>query len=414
MRRLYLFTILISCVATLSWGQSNTSINYDDAALTIKGKHGSKLKINNQYYFEGAGFTPTANFDEVLDANSDPLKLNPYANFSNLHTVLSGSFGRNWDFQFHFDYANAKLTYLNMQLDYKFKPGFLLRFGNTKVPGPMSRNSGRRSQMTLATPMGMSLASDRRMGIGLYNFSGRHFAALGFYTKNINDMVKTGLNVTPELGTAGRFTYNIINDYNQKLLLGANAYWMRMPEGLSDYTAKGGMETGLTPIRLIAMTFPYTESQLNYGLEAAYQYNNFLFIAEGLGTSFFTQGEEKDPRFIGFNARASYTVIGKPRSYNAAMGDFSGSPYVQGKGGLELGLRVTGLHHNTELTQGMLGMGYGAFVNYWLNKHLIFSLFGTYVDLSKDALGAGAYTYVGDNFNGADYFVTQARVTISF
>lgn len=411
MKRLVLATLL--AIATLGsvMAQSKTTVSYDNAALNVKGNKGFKLKLGNTYTLDGVGFAPTFDTQQAM-LSGQAFSISPSVRFSNLRTELSGSFNKNWDFQFQFNYAGNQISLLNMLLDYKFSDDLKLTFGQMKVPGPASKNYGTGSAMVMETPMGLSMASSRRFGLALYSTSGRHYAALGLYTFNLNDFVGIGLPKQPEMGVAGRFAYNVINKRLEKLQLGTNIYWMRMANGNVVRTGGASIETGAMAPKFVTYNYSNTQSQLNYGLELAYQNKNFLFTAEGLGTNFFRTNDLPNPQFAGWNVRASYTVLGNPRGYKTSSGDFRGSPY-DGKQALELGLRASGLYINDhEGTEALAGMSYGAFANYWTTNHLCFSLHANYLDHHKDF--HGNYAVTGDSFKGIDFVVIQGRITILF
>ncbi len=411
MKRIVLF--LVVTIASLGnvWAQSTSSVSYENAALNIKGSKGFRLKINNTYTLDGVGFVPT--FDTRQATMSDePFRISPSVMFSNLQTELSGSFSQNWGFQFHVNYAGNKIRLLNMLLDYKFSDNLKLTFGQMKVPGPASKNYSTGSAMVMDTPMGLSMASSRRFGLALYSTSGRHYAAIGLYTSNLNDFIGIGLPKQPEVGVAGRFTYNLINKRLEKLQLGSNVYWMRMANGNVVRPGAIGIETGAMAPKFITYNYSNTQSQLNYGVELAYQKQNFLFVAEGLGTNFLRVNDSSNPQFAGWNVRVSYNVLGNPRGYKTSSGDFSGSPY-NGKQALELGIKASGLYLNDhEGIKGIAGMSYGVFTNYWTTNHLCFSLHANYLDHHKDF--HGNYAVTGENFRGIDFVVIQGRVTILF
>lgn len=411
MKRLVLTIAMVIATLGGAMAQSKTSVAYHNAALYVKGSNGFKLKVANTYTLDGAGFVPTFDTKQAT-LEGTPFSISPSVRFSNLQTELSGSFSKHWGFQFHFNYAGNKISLLNMLLDYQLSDNLKLTFGQMKVPGPASKNYSTSSAMAMDTPMGLSMASSRRFGLALYSTSGRHYAALGAYTFNLNDFVGIGLPKRPEVGVAGRFAYNVVNKRLEKLQLGANAYWMRMANGNSVRTGAMGIETGAIAPKFVTYNYANTKSQLNYGVELAYQNKNFLFTAEGLGTNFFRAENLPTPQYAGWNVRASYTVLGNPRSYKASSGDFSGSPY-DGDQALELGVRASGLYLNDhEGTEALAGMSYGAFANYWTTKHLCFSLHANYLDHHKDF--HGSYSVAGDNFKGIDFVVVQGRITIVF
>lgn len=411
MKRIFLALVVVFAVICGAMAQSKVSVSYDNAALQIKGKKGFNLKVSNTYVLDGVGFAPT--FDTQLATQGDePFSISPTLKFSKLHTNIQGSFTKNLGFQFHFNYAGNKVSLLDMLLDYKFGDNLKLRFGQMKVPGPASKNYSTGSAMSMDTPMGLSLASSRRFGLGLFSTSGRHYAALGLYTVNLNSFVGIGMPKQPEMGVAGRFAYNVVNKRLEKLQLGTNIYWMRESNGNMVHTGAFGIETGAMAPRFIIINYSNTQSQLNYGLELTYQNRKFLFVAEGLGSNFFRTGDLPNPQYVGWNVRTSYSVLGNPRGYKASSGDFSGSPY-DGKHALELGLRTSGIYQNNhDGVAALAGMSYGAFANYWTTDHLCFSLQANYLDHHKDFYGN--YSITEEGFKGIDFVVIQGRLTIKF
>lgn len=412
MKRIALLIIAFLSFSIGVSAQSKTRVAYHGKGFTIKGTKGFKLKVANTYTLDGVAFAPTFDASQAT-LDGQPFEIKPNIAFTNLQTNLSGDFSKRWGFEFHINYAQNRINLLNMLLDYRFSDNFKLRMGQMKVPGPMSQNYGTGTAMSVATPMGLSMASDRRFGIGLFYTTGRLYSAIGAYSFNLNDYVVSPLPKRPEVGVAGRFTYNVLNNRHQKLLLGTNIYWMRMQNGLSSKAGEIGVETVASTARFIRYYHFNTSSQLNYGLELAYQNRNFLLTAEGLGTNFFRSSDLATPQYAGWNVRASYTVLGNPRRYNAAMGDFSGSPY-DGKQALELGLRSSGIYcNNHEGVKALAGYSVGAFANYWTTTHLCFSLHANYIDHHKD-FTSNYEVKDPTSFKGLDFMVFQGRVTILF
>lgn len=412
MKRISLLIIALLAFSMGVSAQSKTKVAYHGRGLTIKGTKGFKLKVSNTYTLDGVAFAPTFDASQAT-LDNQPFEIRPNISFTNLQTNLSGDFSKRWGFEFHINYAQNKINLLNMLLDYRFNDNLKLRMGQMKVPGPMSQNYGTGTAMNVATPMGLSMASARRLGLGLFYNTGRLYSAIGAYSINLNEYASNALPKQPEIGAAGRFTYNVLNNRHQKLLLGTNIYWMRMQGGEFNQSGAIGIETLASTARFIRYYHSNATSQLNYGLELAYQNRNFLLTAEGLGTNFFRSSDLATPQYAGWNVRASYTVLGNPRRYNASMADFSGSPY-NGKQALEIGLRSSGIYYNDhEGIEALAGYSVGAFANYWTTSHLCFSLLANYIDHHKDF--KSNYTISNpDSFKGLDFMVFQGRVTILF
>lgn len=412
MKRIALLLTTLMALSTALSAQSKPTATFDKSGLTVQGDKETKLNISNTYTINAASFFPT--FDTSLATTGDqPFALTPALKFTNLQTKLSGSFSKKWGYEFHINYANNKIKMLNMLLDYRLNKDLKLRMGQMKVPGPMSENYSTSKAMKLTTPMGLSMASGRRFGIGLFHTTGRHYLSVGAYTINLNDYVGVGLPKQPEIGVAGRFTYNVINKRHEKLLLGSNIYFMRMTNGKMETTGNFGIETSASSARFLYYNHPATKAQLNYGVEMAYQNRNLLITLEGLGTNFFRTEELSTPQYAGWEARVSYTVLGKPRGYSKSSGDFSGSPY-DGKKALELGIRSTGIYLNDKQgTEALAGYSFGAFANYWTTNHLCFSLHANYLNHHKD-FHSNYHITNSDAFKGLDFVALQGQVTIIF
>lgn len=408
-----LLLLLIAPHATQTiLAQSESSVRYQGNALSIKGQKGFSLKVSNIYALEAGGFVPT--FDTTqAEIDDKPFSISPNAAITALHTYLSGSFSPRTGFEFQFDYAGNKITLLNMLLSYKLSDRTKIQMGQMKVPGPMSRNYSFKTVMQSGTPMGLSMATGRRLGIGLFSNNGRYYAAAGAYTINLNNFVGIGLPKEPEVGVAGRLTYNVINKRHEKLLLGSNIYWMRMANGNSIQNGRIGVENSLTSARFIDYRYSNVNSQLNYGLEMAYQNRNFLMVIEGLGTNFFRKSDLHTPQYAGWNARLSYTLLGNPRGYNPGTGDFSGVPY-DGKRALEVGINTSGIYLNDrEDHNTVAGLSYSLFANYWTSDHLCLTLNAKYLDHHKD-FHSNYSINNADNFGGIDFLCLMGRVTVFF
>lgn len=412
MHRITLILIALITLSTTTLAQSHTKVDYHEHRLTIKGGKDFKLQVSNVYTFDGVAFAPTFDTTQAtLDNHS--FEIRPNLAFTNLQTSLAGDFSKHWGYEFRINYAMNRLSLLDMYLDYRLKDQLKIRIGQMKVPGPMSQNYSTSSIMTATRPMGLSMASSRRFGIGLFHTTGRLYSAIGAYTSNLNDYIGSTFPKQPEVGVAGRLTYNVLNNRHQKLLLGTNIYWMRMQDGLVNRSGAIGIETGASNARFIRYYHHNTSSQLNYGLELAYLHRNFLIALEGLGTNFFRSSDLPTPQYAGWNLRASYVLLGNPRRYNVSKGDFSGSPY-NGKQALEIGVRSSGIYYNNhEGIEALAGYSVGAFANYWTTSHLCFSLLANYIDHHKDF--KSNYTISNpDSFKGLDFMVFQGRVTILF
>lgn len=412
MYRTALALITLIALATSVSAQAQSPILYDEDGLTVKGKKGLQLNISNTYTIDGTMLFPT--FDtSFATLSEEPFAISPALRFTNLQTNMSGRFSKNWGFDFIINYADNKIRMLNMLLDYQLTKDLKLKMGQMKVPGPMSENYSTSSVMKITTPMGLSLASGRRLGLALFHTTGRHYLALGAYTFNLNDFVGIGLPKQPEIGVAGRFTYNILNKRQEKLLLGTNIYYMRMHNGNYDMTGRFGIESSASTARFHYYNHSSARAQLNYGLELAYQNHNFLMTLEGLGTNIFRNSTLHTPQYAGWEARVSYTVLGNPRGYSQSSGDFSKSPY-DGKRALEIGARSTGIYYNDRQgTEALAGHSVGAFANYWTTNHLCFSVNVNYVDHHKD-FHSNYYINDTNAFKGLDFMLLQGRLTILF
>lgn len=410
--RLYLVLISLYALILPTFAQGQAQISYNNASLKIKGNKGSHINIANTYTLDAATFLPT--FDTgIATIGDEPFHITPHLSFGNLQTEFSGTFRPKWGYQFHLNFANGKIQMLNMLFDYRLSNNLKLSLGQMKVPGPMSKNHSTKSAMAMDTPMGLTLASSRRFGVGLFHTSDRHYLAIGAYTINLNNYIGTGLPRQPEIGVATRFTYNVINKKSHKLLLGGNIYWMRMPNGEADKSGTIGVETKATFTRFITYNLAHTQSQLNYGLELAYQKDRFLLTAEGLGSNFFRGSETPTPQYVGWAMRASYMLLGASRKYQVSSADFAGSPYGE-KGALEVGLRTSGIYFNDQVEDGRIaGSSYGLFLNYWTTDHLCFSIHTNYLNHHKKDHGSYTINYP-EHFKGINFIVFQGRITILF
>lgn len=373
----------------------------------VNKKKGIDLAIKNQYYLDLGGFlsySERGDFEQLGIEPSGP----GIDKFHIFRTTFEGSLGEKWRYNFMLDYSNRTLTYHNMQVDYRFNREWFLRIGNQRIPVTMSRNYSTSALMHLDTPMGLSLSSPRRLGVGVFHSKARHSFAFGLYTKGINEAVKEGFYGRPDLVFATRGTYNVLHKRNEKLLFGLNAEGRWLGDESRNQTLKGGVQTSMSKKRFLNLPLENLKAQINTGLEVAYQNKRFLVTGEYLLTHFLHNDGNKALRVMGWNVQTAYQFFGKPRGYRREEADFSGSPFVPGKGALEGGIRYTALalNHGTEYRGGQ-GAGYAAFLTYWWNEHLAFSLQGTYLDFDQYPLLPSAYA-------DADLFFTQLRIYFNF
>ncbi len=407
-----LFLLFATLITSSAYAQYSVQTEYKGAALHFRNPGGFNLRIANTYTLDAACFVPTFDASKAT-IGEEPFQINPYLGFTNIQTELSGSFNPRCGYQFHFNYANGKIRLLNMLFDYRLSEHFKLAIGQMKVPGPMSKNYSTRSAMSMDTPLGLSLSSSRRFGLALYRTTNVSYAALGVYTVNLNNFSTYGLPEEPEVGVAGRYVYNLINRERERLLLGGNIYWMRMANGYATETRSIGIETKTSKMRVVNYALIDNTSQLNYGLELAYQRNKFLLTGEVLGSQFFRHVGFPSPQFMGWNVRASYMLLGECRGYKSATGDFTSTPY-QGKPAIEIGLRTSGIYHKAAPDiHHVAAMSFEVFANYWANSHLCLSVGADYLDHHKAYMGV--YRVAPDSgFNGIDFVTLQSRLTVLF
>lgn len=391
-----------------------TRCNYKDAQFTIENKEAQlRLSLKSHYYLEGGAFMPVSDFG-ALYHEGKPVRMNGDLNFQKLRTSVYGRFDENWGFKFEFDYAKARIKYLDMELDYRFRETDFIRFGSMKVPGSMSVNHSTSANMQLGTPMGLSLGSDRRMGIAYFHTAPRLYYAVGFYTYDINTLFQARLYGIPEMAIAARVGYNIVNQKDEKLFLALNAYVCRPQDGIHPIDLEGSVESGLLGHVFVRNIIPDGRGMLNIGAEAAYQKGRFLAYAELLGTAVATDRAAHAPFFIGWSGTVSYVLSGQSRGYRPSTGDFTGSPLVSGRNAVEVGARISGLSLNSGEFVGGSGVSYSLFGSYFINRHLNFMAQVSYLDHSAEALGNGTYTPIISPFRGADFMSFQLRTSIIF
>lgn len=409
-----LIVVLLCLLHLPSNAQEGASFKYKDAKIVIENKQSEfKLEVKNNYFLDAGGFVPFGDFKKLYNGDY-PISMNADFNFHKLRTCFQGKFDKRWGFKFEIDYAKSKLKYLCMELDYYFDDSNFLRMGNMKVPGTMSVNHSTAANMQMTTPIGLSLGSDRRMGLTYYHTAPRLYYALGLFTYNINALFQTRLYGAPELAIATRLGYSFIQRDNEKLFAALNGYFFRPQDGLITMDLVGGIESGLTGHRYVRNLIPETRNSYNVGAEMAYQNGRFLTYAEFLGTGVTTGRSKSNPFFMGWSATASYVLKGQPRAYKASMGDFSGSPYTAEGKGLEVGARVSGLSLNSGEFIGGRGVSYSAFASYWANSHLSFLAQISLMDNTSDALGGNIYHTTEPSFRGADFMSFQLRAAIAF
>lgn len=416
MKRVYLLFIellLLSFVTEALATDEGTKIKYNKAKLSIENNEGLKLEIQSRYFLDAGGFIPLGDF-KMLHRDDNQIQMNGDINFHKLRTTLQGKFDEHWGFKFEIDYGKARLKYQCMQLDYFLNKHNFFRVGNMRVPGPMSVNVSSGANMVLTAPLGLSLASDRRMGVGFYHTTPRLYYALGLYTYNINELLRVRLYGEPELAVATRLGYNIIDKKDQKLFTALNGYFYRPQDGIFTLDFAGGNETSFESHLFLRKLVPESKYSYNFGAEVAYQNNRFLGYVECLGTGVHTNRAKNDPLFFGWSATASYVLLGQPRAYKSSTGDFSGSPYTSDTKGLEVGARVSGLSLTSGEFIGGKGTSYSAFATYWLSEHINFMAQVSYLDHNSQALGDRIYSISDQSFRGADFMALQLRTIINF
>ncbi|MDO5036414.1 MAG: porin [Porphyromonas sp.] len=376
------------------------------------------LGVNNFYFLDLGGFVPS--YDKSsFSYNGESLDRIGVDNFYGLLTNLTGNIGDKWSFLFMLTYDNGRVGYQSLQVDYHINDEWFLRAGNMKIPTTMNRNYGLASLMNHGVPMGLSLSSPRRLGVGLYNTAERHTFAAGLYTKGVMEAINEGFHGRPDLSLASRVTFNPIHEEHTKLMLGLNMEGIKMGEEAHTRILRAGMGATLNPISFIGLRLEDVNTQLNTGVELAFQYHRFLMTGEFMHSSFHLSKSDETPRFNGWDLMASYILMGKPRGYSRVAGDFSGSPRVLDKGALEAGVQFSLLDLNykyDELEQyrGGIGTTYTAFLTYWYSAHIALSLQGTYVDHGRCATGLGSVQSINDDFAGVDLFFTQLRMAFTF
>lgn len=407
------YLILLCRFADPLAADEGTKIKYSKAKLSIENGEGMKLEVQSRYFLDAGGFIPLGDF-KMLHRDDNQVRMDGDMNFHKLRTTLQGKFDEHWGFKFEIDYGKARLKYQCMQLDYYLNKRNFFRVGNMRVPGSMSVNVSSGANMVLTTPLGLSLASDRRMGIGYYHTTPRLYYALGLYTYNMNELLRVRLYGVPEIAAASRLGYNFIHKTDEKLFGALNGYFYRPQDGFFTLDFAGGNETSFESHLFLRKLVPESHYSYNMGAEVAYQKNRFLGYVECLGTGVHTNRAKKDPLFFGWSATASYVILGQPRGYKTSSGDFSGSPYKSDSKGLEVGARVSGLSLKSGEIDGGNGIAYSAFASYWLSEHINFMAQVAYIDHNSQALGDRIYSFSGESFKGADFMALQFRTIINF
>ena len=405
------------------WGGKQRNVRYEGTKLRIESDdaEGFRLDIQSCYFLDASGLIPLAGTKMLESDKEGALTMPRDINFHKLRTTFSGQLSHHWGFQFELDYGQQRLRYLSMQLDYQMNQHNLLRIGNMKVPSSMSVNHSAHSLMQLDTPIGLSLASHRRMGLGYFHHSRSLYIGIGGYTYNMNTLLHEQLQTTPEWLVAARIAYSPLVTARQRLLLGINASYYRPKEQTPQLTIRPKMESSMADLRFLQLNIPLPGYQANYGGELAYQAGRLLLYGEVLASTIDASSLLHFATFLGWQGTLSYVLLGSPRGYNRAAGDFSGSPYRLSEKGLEIGLRASGLSLNLAGEERIQGGGalvsYSAFISYWISRHLALTLQGTYLDHDTQALGAGRYTVPKrklQSFDGADLISLRACLAITF
>jgi phosphate-selective porin OprO and OprP len=149
------------------------------------------------------------------------------------------------------------------------------------------------------------------------------------FTPSANNTVTQPTLGTPgfseQIGGFGRVAYQLLQDKNYSLHLGASAEFLIMPTGLKTLTLSDRPELRIDPTQILSTggIANVADAQV-YGGEAAGGFGPLFFQSE-----FFWYNVDRNlglpsVHFTGWYAEGSWTITGESRKYNPAAGAYAG------------------------------------------------------------------------------------------
>ena len=128
-----------------------------------------------------------------------------------------------------------------------------------------------------------------------------------------------------QIGGFGRVTYQLLQDKNYSLHIGADAEFLIMPTGLKTLTLSDRPELRIDPTSILSTggIANVADAQV-YSGEVAAGYNSLFFQGEYFWYNVDRNLGLPSVHFTGWYAEGSWTITGESRKYNPAAGAYGG------------------------------------------------------------------------------------------
>jgi len=367
-----------------------------------------------------ANYTPASKYASVRDLNSG-------VNSRRARLGITGKFLGDWEYTLIADFGGSSDTGGPSYIE----NAFLTYNGFKRAPLPLAFDLGYQdTPFTLdeATSsnniMFMERASIQTVATSI--FAGDNRSA--FDVRSNNDRYWAGLYVTgptsgashttgEQVGSFGRFTYQLLQAPDYSLHLGADVGGLVKPSGSETLTLSDRPELRIDPTSILSTgtigtaANPVTGAAV-YGVEGAAAWRNLFLQGEFYQIDVDRRGLASNG-FDGGYVEASWTITGEHRHYSPGSGAYGGivpfrpfQPWSQnyGLGAWELAFRYSTVDLNSDFTPGIapgptsnaVGGGkqtvYAVGLNWYMNANIRFMFDYLHGDIDKQysvAAGGG-------------------------
>ncbi|GLS82070.1 OprO/OprP family phosphate-selective porin [Paraferrimonas haliotis] len=238
-------------------------------------------------------------------------------NLRRLRLGVEGKFAQVWEYELQMDFAENEVDLKDALVAYRAIPNNRITFGFQKYAFGLESTNSSAHNMFLERSALDQFAPDRNVGIewryapGKVNFrAGASILA--------DDFIDGG---EVEGAVANfRITSPVYQSNSQLVHLGASALYNHFNDDNQEsrYRARPDHKWGE---RMVNTGKFDSKSEINYGVEAAYQYRNLLVMGEYVG-SMIDRIDGDSVNLGGFNVQAAYTFTGESWTYRARNGGF--------------------------------------------------------------------------------------------
>lgn len=401
------------------------------------------LWLDNRIYIDAAcysaatdtkGLASKANKD--LEADDGIFRFDNGVNIRRARFALKAELWEKWFAEFDLDFAYNEVEIKDMYLGYKFNDHLSIQAGHFKEPMSMERLTSSKYLTGMERPMAIEMfAGGRRLGMAATIWGNHWWASGGVFGQQVDVLQKEKNRGSDGYGFTGRIAVSpVINDELTVHVGGYATYRKPDAAGTKDRLVEFRTfpESRTDRRRFVRAEISNVDHYATYGFEAAVRWNKLLAYGEYLFTdlSRYKRNTEetrislKNATFNGWYATASYMLIGQQRRYSPEDAEF-GPMQVNSRGGnLEVVARVSTVnlndfHDASAVITGGQAYAYGASLNWFPVRNVLFGLNYTFMDNDKYADDKGHITKDGKPLSqsltrGIDFNIFQMRLLVSF